>query len=50
MGEYTFCGCEKLKDISIPDGVIGIGIAAFAGCSQLKNIKLPKNAKYIGSI
>ena len=43
----AFENCSLLTSISIPDGVIGIGMAAFSGCASLKNLKLPSKLENI---
>lgn len=46
-GNYTFIngnmfyGCSRLKSISIPEGVTGMGINVFTSCSSLENVFIP---------
>ena len=35
IGEYAFCRCESLKQVSIPMNVTSIGRGAFSGCSGM---------------
>lgn len=48
IGDFAFCNCNTLADISIPENVTNIGEYAFAGCSSLKSIIIPKNVTTIG--
>ena len=41
--------CKRLKEITIPDGVVEIGAGAFAGCGQLKAIAIPDSVMHVGS-
>ncbi len=45
---YAFYGCTSLKEMTIPEGVIGIYGKAFSGCTALKTIHLPKSLKILG--
>ena len=38
IGNYAFCGCNKLRTINIPAGVESIGTQAFKDCSRLTTI------------
>ncbi|MCM1277065.1 MAG: leucine-rich repeat domain-containing protein, partial [Lachnospiraceae bacterium] len=42
-----FIFCEKLKSVTIPSGVISIGMGAFANCTSLENITIPDTVKEI---
>ena len=44
-----FQGCTNLRQISIPDGLMGIGSYAFQDCKSLKDITLPNSNMLIGS-
>lgn len=44
---YTFCDCEKLKEVILGDGLRIIGDVAFAGCC-FQEIFIPRNVKIIG--
>ena len=44
---FIFKGSEKLKSVTIPEGVENIYVFAFSDCSSLKNITLPRSTKYI---
>lgn len=48
IGNGAFAECEKLRSISISEGVKSIGEEAFAGCSALEEIKLPKSVEKMG--
>ena len=45
--EDVFCGCEKLDEVILGDGLKLIGDITFAGCC-FKEIIIPKNVKIIG--
>ena len=45
IGEREFYGCERPKEISIPEGVEKIGFIAFANCKSLESVKLPATLK-----
>ena len=44
----TFSGCQNLTNITLPEGLTGIGQRAFSGCEILTNIKIPENVETIG--
>lgn len=48
IGMHAFAGCEKIRKLSVPEGVIEIGPRAFAGCSSLASIKIPDSVTSIG--
>lgn len=48
IGNYAFCGCTGLTNITIPDGVTSIGDNAFYECAGLTNITIPKSVTNIG--
>ena len=48
IGDYAFCGCELLTNITIPEGVAKIGERAFSDCSSLTNITIPESVTEIG--
>lgn len=43
-----FRGCSKLKDISLPSTLTGLGSYTFVGCTSLTNILIPSNIDTIG--
>ena len=45
--ENVFCGCGKLKEVILGDGLKIIGDTAFAGCC-FQEIFIPQNVKIIG--
>ena len=47
IGEYAFCGFDKLTRIILPTKLKEIGRGAFEGCSNLGNIEIPSNVEYI---
>ena len=48
IGNYSFCGCNGLTSITIPEGVTMIGGDAFSGCTGLQSIMIPKSVTSIG--
>lgn len=48
IGNYAFCWCENIKDISIPDSVTSVGTYAFYR-SGLTSLKIGKNVTSIGA-
>lgn len=47
--EYGYKYASELKNIVIPDGVIGIGDSAFSGCIFLEEVSLPDTIEFIDS-
>ena len=47
IGDYSFCGCNGLTSITIPEGVTMIGDNAFSGCTGLQSIMIPKSVTSI---
>lgn len=43
-------GCTSLKHVSLPDGMVSVGIASFMHCTSLSNIKLPSKLQEIHSL
>lgn len=48
-GEWTFKGCTKLKDVSLPNSLESIDGGAFSGCSSLKSITIPSAVAFLGA-
>ena len=48
IGYSAFYGCDKLRTITIPDGVANIDIYAFEACTALEKINVPSSVKNIG--
>ncbi|MBQ7209306.1 MAG: leucine-rich repeat protein [Paludibacteraceae bacterium] len=40
--DRIFFGCEALRVVEMPDGIIEIGAGAFAGCNALHELRLPE--------
>lgn len=36
IGSTAFCGCEKLREVKIPGGVLCVSAYAFKWCSGLR--------------
>lgn len=43
----AFCGCARLTEILLPEGLANIGIQAFRCCSSLKRVSLPNTLQTI---
>lgn len=43
----AFDGCQKIKNIEIPDSVVSLCYAAFDNCTGLKKIVIPENVSLI---
>lgn len=41
IGEYVFCGCTNLMDVSIPNSVECIGYYAFGDCRNIQSVLVP---------
>ena len=48
IGNGTFCSCNKLTSLTIPEGVKTIGDKAFCGCNGLTSLTIPAGVTYIG--
>ena len=46
--DFTFCKCEKIKNVTIHNGIESIGELAFTYCKSLENIIIPDSVKSIG--
>ena len=42
------CSCYKLREVSLPEGLISIGKLTFMDCWELQEIRLPKSLKTLG--
>ncbi len=47
IGAYTFMYCDKLTQITIPNGVTEIAESAFCGCENLSIVYIPKTVAAI---
>ena len=48
IGGWTFCDCDSLTSITIPDSVTTIEHSAFYACSSLTSITIPEGVVSIG--
>ena len=46
--DYTFLGCNALRQATIPNSVTSIGNGAFAWCSKLTQVNIPNSVTSIG--
>lgn len=49
IGNYAFCGCEHLSDITIPNSVVTIGEFTFSDCINLTSVTIPNSVTSIDS-
>ena len=47
IADRAFQGCERLRDVTLNDGLKEIGISCFEGCTSLTKIKLPASLKVL---
>ena len=45
----AFTGCDSLRYVVLPDGLVNISERAFFNCTQLDYIKIPKSVQSIGA-
>jgi len=48
IGDFAFDDCSNLVSVTVPYGIIRMGINAFSFCGQLKSIALPESLQEIG--
>jgi hypothetical protein len=48
IGDYAFCSCQNLTNITIPDSVTSIGDYEFYNCESLASITIPNSDTNIG--
>lgn len=49
VGNYAFCGCDRITGVSFPAGIVSIGKDAFYGASSLASISIPQGVAFLGS-
>jgi len=49
IGDYLFYENASILNVTFPDTIISIGLAAFKGCTQIYSIDLPANLLNIGT-
>lgn len=47
--EWTFQGCKKLQEVTLPNTLESIDVGAFSGCSSLKTFTIPNSVMFLGS-
>ena len=45
LGTKVFKGCDKLKNVVLPDNIIQIPSETFLGCSEMNSIVIPDNVE-----
>ncbi|MBQ9133060.1 MAG: leucine-rich repeat domain-containing protein [Clostridia bacterium] len=48
VGDYAFYQCKSLKEVELPNTLIGIGDAAFGECTALESVTIPKKVQEMG--
>ena len=48
IGNYAFCACENMMDITMPTSLTSIGKLAFWSCNRISRIKIPDGVTRIG--
>jgi len=48
IGDYAFAKCDKIKSVTIPEGIERIGQWAFENCKSLTKISVPNSCTDIG--
>jgi hypothetical protein len=49
MEKDVFFACEKLKSVTLPDGLTSIGQTAFQNCYDLETIFIPASVATMGN-
>lgn len=49
VGDYSYCDCSGLTDVTIPNYVTNIGVCAFVNCSSITNISIPSGVVNIAA-
>lgn len=49
IGNYAFCGCDRLVEVYIPNSVKSIGSDAFSACTGLTSLTIPSSVESIES-
>lgn len=49
INSCAFYGCERLRRVSFPDTLTGIGYRAFSGCKNLESVRIPASVEKIGA-
>ena len=47
IGDYAFCGCERIEQVVLPSSLETIGTYAFYSCSDLEQLALPAGLQTI---
>ncbi len=47
IGGYAFSSCPKLKDLTLPEGLVSIGAQSFSYCASLEDINIPASVTSI---
>ena len=47
IGQWTFCNCNKLREVVFNEGLQKIGVYAFYQCTSLSSITIPSTVTEI---
>lgn len=50
IGTGAFRGCQHLKTVEIPEGVVSIGDCAFMNCKKLEKLVIPASVNKLGNM
>ena len=50
IGQYAFCGCESLREVTLPQSITEVGDSAFAGCVSMGSLTLPQSLRSVGAL
>ena len=48
IAKKAFFGCNSLTSVSLPSGLLGVGVSAFEGCTGLESVSIPNSTVYVG--
>lgn len=49
IGKNLFKGLDKVKSITLPNGIQSVDVTAFEGCTSLKDLTLPTSINFNGN-
>ena len=49
IADYVFSNNNKIKSVTLPESLVGIGAGAFNGCKSIHSVTLPAGLKTVGA-